>query len=515
MKQAVLLCRSVARFNRSKPIQSFMKYSTGKNNDAGCCQISEVLEKEIITMGQPTYWSHPHLFDLTGGGNEEVTPGLTKKEYESRRDKYVTFLTNYQKYYYNGQGKSKNEAANIQDASYCDNSFIAVIPSCMTSFMAPDVPYTFKQNSDFFYLTGFKEPNSVIVLSRTTKDKNSYKAALFVREKDRRKEVWEGAFTGPENINKICGIEHAYGLGEFQSYVKNLLKDNENKKMALWRYPTEAVMKEESGPNCFNPEIEQVLDELSEEGKNDKLVVMNDLDGNSVLHTSRYYVQLCRVKKSQAEIDIMRKSCEIASAAFVKTMLASHAGVDESLLYAKFDYETRIRGAEYLAYIPVIAGGPRATILHYIRNNQVIANHRMLLMDAGCQYRDYASDITRTWPINGQFTGPQRDVYEACLNVQQYCLDKVKKGVTINKLYGSMIYKIAGELVRLGILSATQVDLSTTDRINAMTQKRISQYCPHDIGHYLGLDVHDSPEISKSLELEAGTVITIEPGKRA
>lgn len=439
------------------------------------------------------------MFDSNSKINEDVTPGISKREFENRRDKYVEYLTNYQKYYFKNQGRTD---MNIQDIS--GNTFIAIIPSSMTTFMAPDVPYTFKQNSDFLYLTGFKEPNSLLVISRTSKNNNSYTAALFVREKDNKKEIWEGSFTGPENINRLCGIEKAFQINEIEEYLSSLLKDNENKKIPFWRYPSEEL-KEES--NCYNEFIEETINKVCADNCG-KIIEMNE---NSMVSTSRYFVQLARIKKSKAEIDIMRKSCEIASASFIKTMLASHPGCDESLIYAKFDYESRIRGAEHLAYIPVIAGGPRATVLHYIRNNQIISNNSLLLMDAGCQYRDYASDITRTWPINGRFNGPQRDIYEACYNVQLHCLEKCRKGISITKLYAVMMNKIAEQLIELGIIRASDVDL-TSEKLNLNTQRAVSRFCPHDIGHYLGLDVHDSPEISKSMDLDSGTVITVEPG---
>lgn len=510
-----ILCRRLA--SRSKNFlnkYSYKKYST-KREEINCCQISDALNKETITLGQPTYWTHPHLFELNSSKNDDVTPAISKREFEQRRDTYVTYLTNYQKYYFDSQKQSSSLAVknNVHDISYTDNNFISIIPSCMTTFMAPDVPYTFKQNSDFLYLTGFKEPNSLIVFSRTSKDNNnSYKVALFVREKNRSKEIWEGAFSGPENVNKICGIEKAYNIKEFEKYITSLIKENENKKLTLWRYPTDEVMKHEQGPNCYNELVENTLTKLENEHKNrGKLILMNELD-TSVLHSSRYFVQMCRIKKSKAEIDLMRKSCDIASTAFINTMLASHANVNESLLYAKFDYECRLRGAQHLAYIPVIAGGPRATILHYIRNDQLVMNNRLLLMDAGCQYNDYVSDITRTWPINGQFTSAQRELYEACLNVQQHCLEQCKSGTTINKLYQCMIKKLGEQLVQLGILKAS--DVVVNDNYMPITShKNISEYCPHDIGHYVGLDVHDSPEISKGIELEPGTVITIEPGR--
>ena len=171
-----------------------------------------------------------------------------------------------------------------------------------------------------------------------------------------------------------------------------------------------------------------------------------------------------------------------------------------------------------IAYIPVIAGGPRATVLHYIRNNQIIQNDSMVLMDAGCQYRDYSSDITRTWPVSGKFTQPQRELYEACLNVQEHCLKFCVPGMTLQKLYFVMMRKLGEELSHLGLVdkkeheAAVKMCKSPTDSLPMYYVKKLANFCPHDIGHYLGLDVHDCPEVSKNIELQPGTVITVEPG---
>jgi Xaa-Pro aminopeptidase len=207
-------------------------------------------------------------------------------------------------------------------------------------------------------------------------------------------------------------------------------------------------------------------------------------------------VQLSRVKKSDAEIKIMQDACTISTDAFINAMKISHPYINEHLIYAKFDFDCRIRGADYLAYIPVIAGGPRATILHYIRNNQIVTNDSMVLMDAGCQYREYVSDITRTWPISGRFKNAQKELYQACLNVQKHCVEQSVPGVSIQQLYYVMVRKMGEELTNLGLIDRKEhekairpTDLAT-DPIPMGYMQRLSNFCPHDVGHYLGLDVH-------------------------
>jgi Xaa-Pro aminopeptidase len=333
----------------------------------------------IEELGQITYWTHPHLFSISNATDfsKQVTPGITKQEFEQRRTNYVNHLISYQAYYFSNK-LSKAEKASLKESKNLDkinHNFIAIIPSSTTTFMAPDVMHTFKQNSDFLYLTGFQETDSVVVLSRTDSDvsENSYKTALFVKEKDIKKELWEGPTSGPELAPKLTGIHKAYPLKEFKNYLDSLIKEtSHNKKITLWRYPTDHV-KQESGPNCRIGTIEEDIDKLIEENASNKLIDMSEKEpinastAASYFNTSRYFVQLCRVKKSKAELDIMRQACDISSEAFMNTMRITHPFINEHLIYSKFDYDCRIRGSEYLAYIPVVAGGPRATVLHYIR----------------------------------------------------------------------------------------------------------------------------------------------------
>ncbi|CAF0870543.1 unnamed protein product [Brachionus calyciflorus] len=517
---------------------SILKYSSF-NNDGNITIKKCGGGKQIVSeLGQPTYWTHPHLFHTPNPSefNKQVTPGITRQEFEQRRFNYVTNLTNYQMLYFSTKLSSSEKTKyssmplnqwiqNGFDINTIDHNFIAVIPSSMTTYMAPDVPYPFRQNSDFMYLTGFNEPDSVLVISRTGDDRNSFKTAIFVKEKNPKKELWDGPCTGPENIKNLCGIEYAYPISDFKNYLDSLVKEsNPNKKISLWRYPTENVVKHESGPNVFNEKIESSLENFIEECKSNRLIDMNEqesVDGSaaaSYFNTSRYFVQICRVVKSKAELNLMKKACDISSEAFINSMKISHPFINESLIYSKFDFDCKIRGSEYLGYIPVIAGGNRATTLHYIRNNQIIKNGELVLMDAGCQYNEYVSDITRAWPVSGKFSREQRELYQACLNVQKHCISNCAPGISIQKLYFIMMRKLADELSQIGIIDrkeyegyAKQDDLETSPLpFNYM--KKLTNFCAHDVGHYLGLDVHDCPEVSKQNDLEPNTAITIEPG---
>ncbi|XP_025064733.1 xaa-Pro aminopeptidase 3 isoform X4 [Alligator sinensis] len=217
-----------------------------------------------------------------------------------------------------------------------------------------------------------------------------------------------------------------------------------------------------------------------------------------------HLVQNLRLIKSSAEIERMKVVGRVTSQAFTETMFASKSPVDEAFLYAKFEFECRARGADILAYPPVVAGGNRSNTLHYVKNNQLIKDGEMVLLDGGCESSCYVSDITRTWPINGRFTGPQAELYQAVLEVQKSCLSLCSPGVSLENIYNLMLSLTGQKLRELGVLRRS------IDENHFF--KAVRKYCPHHVGHYLGMDVHDTPSMSRSLPLQPGMVITIEPG---
>ncbi|MBN3323454.1 XPP3 aminopeptidase, partial [Atractosteus spatula] len=200
----------------------------------------------------------------------------------------------------------------------------------------------------------------------------------------------------------------------------------------------------------------------------------------------------------------MREAGRITSEAFKKTMAASRANIDEAYLYAKFDFECRAHGANFLAYPPVVAGGNRANTLHYVSNNQIIKDGEMVLLDGGCEYFGYVSDVTRTWPVSGRFSPPQAELYQAVLDIQGACLALCSPGVSLDSIYSHMLRLLGARLKDLGIISSRAGD--------ADTHRAARRYCPHHVGHYLGMDVHDTPDLSRAQPLRPGMAITIEPG---
>ncbi|KAM6425348.1 xaa-Pro aminopeptidase 3 [Rhynochetos jubatus] len=409
-------------------------------------------------LGQPSPFTHPHL--LKPG---EVTPGLSQVEYALRRHKLMTLI--------------QKEA---HDWDGLDHTVILL--SNPTYYMSNDIPYVFHQDTNFLYLCGFQEPDSILVLqSIPGKALPAHKAILFVPRRDPSRELWDGPRSGTDGAIALTGVDEAYTIEEFRHLVAKL-KGESN---IVWYDLTKPVHTE------LHSDYMQPLAEIKARHKNHVQGV-------------RHLVQNLRLIKSPAEIERMKIAGRVTAEAFIETMFASKCPVDEAFLYAKFEFECRARGADILAYPPVVAGGNRSNTLHYVKNNQLIKDGELVLLDGGCESSCYVSDITRTWPVNGRFTKPQAELYQAVLDIQQSCLSLCSPGMSLENIYSLMLSLIGQKLKELGVLKSSITE--------SPFFKAVRKYCPHHVGHYLGMDVHDTPDISRSLPLQPGMVITIEPG---
>ncbi|KAL8558452.1 hypothetical protein ACOMHN_052270 [Nucella lapillus] len=409
-------------------------------------------------FGQPVAHTHPHL--LNSG---EVTPNITKEEYRKRRRRLVA--------------KARSMCKNLSPST----PHIFVFPSASRVYMTNDIPYPFRQNSDFLYLCGFQEPNSVLVIQSKVDDTENHTAVLFVPRKDPHQELWEGPCSGKDGAVELTGVDCAYNSGDLEGFLYDLC--NQRPKFMLW-YDFTSPVQDRLHRNVMSQLIGQ--------------------EQHSAVETARKLTHPLRVKKSFAEAELMKQSVGIASQAFVDVMRFSRPEIEEAHLWAKMDFECRTRGAQYLAYPPVVAGGARANTIHYTANNQVIADGDLVLMDAGCELHGYTSDLTRTWPVNGRFSPAQRALYNATLAVQNACIALCTPNNSLDDIYRQMLALLGMQLQALGIVSKTA---SATDII-----KRARELCPHHVGHYLGMDVHDTEDISRNVKLEPGMVITVEPG---
>uniref|UniRef100_G3VLC6 Xaa-Pro aminopeptidase 3 n=1 Tax=Sarcophilus harrisii TaxID=9305 RepID=G3VLC6_SARHA len=408
--------------------------------------------------------------EASRGKQGEVTPGLSQVEYALRRHKLMTLI--------------QKEA---RDQSGTDQA--VVLLSNPTFYMSNDIPYVFHQDNNFLYLCGFQEPDSILVLqSLPGKELPAHKAMLFVPRRDPSRELWDGPRSGADGAVALTGVDEAFPLEEFKHLVPKL-KAETSTVWYDWSKPSHAQLH---------------LDFM-------KPVTEAKAGSRNRVRAVRQLIQRLRLIKSPSEIALMQAAGRLTSQAFVETMFASKAPVDEAFLYAKFEFECRARGADILAYPPVVAGGNRSNTLHYVKNNQIIKDGELVLLDGGCETSGYVSDITRTWPVNGseppsllcRFSAAQAELYEAVLDVQKACLALCRPGKSLEDIYNHMLALIGQKLQELRALSS--------HRANG-TIKAARKYCPHHVGHYLGMDVHDTPDISRSLPLQPGMVVTIEPG---
>lgn len=259
--------------------------------------------------------------------------------------------------------------------------------------MSGKIPYVFRQNSDFLYLTGCMEPDTVLALSIDVKD--NMKSMLFMQPRDRHAEQWEGPRTGVDVATRLFGIDEAHLIENLQNVISQHAKTE-------------------------NPQFwYDVKDTTSHELTRTLIQTAQSLRTPSAMQSPLLVLQQMKLYKSLAEQTLMKQTCQIASAAINDVIRDAKPGDSEHHIYAMVDYRCRMRNATHLAYPPVVASGRNATIIHYINNNQLVQRGDMVLMDAGCEYSGYCSDITRTWPISGEFTEPQKVLYEVTLRLQK------------------------------------------------------------------------------------------------
>ncbi|XP_071501276.1 xaa-Pro aminopeptidase 3-like [Diadema antillarum] len=410
-------------------------------------------------IGQPTPYTHQHL--LRDG---EITPGISTEEFKRRRRKLMSSISKSSMY------------------GSCPHH-VAVILAADTKYMTDEIPYPFRQNTDFLYLCGFQEPMSALVLeSLPDRALPDHKATLFVPQRDPDRELWDGPRAGIDGALNFIGVDEAHVIGDLSEFLHQFPS---REKQVVWY-------------DVFR----NVNDHLHKDVVNN--LVMPCRNKGHTVNILQQILHSMRVIKSPAEMCLMRESCRVASEAFVEVMRFTKPGINEAHLYAKVDFEVRLKGAEFLAYPPVVAGGNRANTLHYVKNNQSVEDGDLILMDAGCEYHGYASDITRTWPVNGRFSESQASLYQAVLDVQKECLEMCEVGNTLDQMYRRMLEGLGQRLQHLGIVPKHLNDLDLL--------KVVKKYCPHHLGHYLGMDTHDTPRVSRSNQLQAGMVITVEPG---
>ena len=347
-----------------------------------------------------------------------------------------------------------------------------------------DVGYPYRQDSDFLYLSGFSEPEAMMVLLPEEKGGRSI---LFCRERDPNREMWDGLMTGTEGAVEQLGFDEAFPISEMEKRLPRLLRGRERVYYDLGK----------------NPDFDQLLigwmNDFRAKTRKKFLAPDEIIALDHSLHEMRLF-------KSRTEITVMRKSSRIAAKAHQRAMQVCKPGMNEAEIHAEL-LHTCTRNQCETSYIPIVGGGANACVLHYISNRDQLNDGDLLLIDAGAEYDGYASDITRTFPVNGKFSAPQRDLYEVVLAAQLKAIEEVRAGKPWDHVHETAVQVATEGMIDLGILKGSLEE--------ALEEEHFKDYYVHNTGHWLGMDVHDVGEYEidgHSRVLEPGMVLTVEPG---
>ena len=361
---------------------------------------------------------------------------------------------------------------------------IAIVPAAPEKVRNRDVHYPYRQDSDFYYLTGFAEPEAVAVLAPGRK---SAEYILFCRDRDPERETWDGRRAGQEGAVADYGADDAFPIGDIDDILPGLLE------------PCERVYYTMGIHSDFDQRVIGWVNSLRTGGQSgwhgpQEFVVLDHM-----LHDMRLY-------KSRSEVAAMRRAAKIAATAHRRAMQRCRPGMKEYELEAEFLHEFRRHGARP-SYNPIVGGGDNACVLHYVENNDELESGDLVLVDAGCEYDYYASDITRTFPVNGEFSECQRIIYDIVLQANRDAIERVRAGHHWNEPHEAAVQTITKGLVRIGLLRGKVPSL-----IKSGAFKR---YFMHRTGHWLGMDVHDVGDYKVGDQwrvLEPGMTMTVEPG---
>jgi Xaa-Pro aminopeptidase len=359
---------------------------------------------------------------------------------------------------------------------------VFVLPAAKEVLRNPDVTFPFRQESNFFYLTGFEEPEAWVVILPTGK------LVMFVRRRDPVMEIWEGARYGTEGALKVFGADEAYLTDEFPKKFPELLKGVEK---VYYR-----AHLDEENDRIVMAALEEYRRAYGRSGR----PLLPIADPNAMIAEMRLF-------KSKEEVEAMRKACSITAAAHKAAMIETKPGMNEFEVEALIDYQFRKQGAQRVGYGSIVAGGVNACCLHYRANNEALRDGDLLLIDAGAEYNYYTSDITRTFPVGRVFSKEQAAIYDLVLKAQTECIALAKPGATLPQ-----IHRHATETLVKGAISLGLIEGDVDEIISSGKVKRLY---PHGTGHWLGMDVHDVGLYQIDREprkLEPGMMFTIEPG---
>jgi Xaa-Pro aminopeptidase len=372
---------------------------------------------------------------------------------------------------------------------------VAVLPTAPEVARNSDSDYLYRHDSYFYYLTGFAEPDSTLVLVAARGDAPA-RAILFCRQKNTEREIWEGFRHGPDGARAAFGFDAAYAIEELDGEISKLLADAPalyyalgsnaalDAQVKLWLGNVRRLARSGVTPPASAVDLLPLIDEM-------------------------------RVIKDDGEQALMLRAAAISSQAHARAMRAARPGMFEYELEAELLYDFRRNGAQAPAYNSIVAAGANACVLHYSANNARCKDGELVLIDAGCEFDGYASDITRTWPVNGRFSAPQKRLYELVLAAQSAALNAIAPGLPYAGAHEAAVQVLAQGMLDLGLLDRNKHG----NAADAIADKRHLQFYMHGTGHWLGMDVHDVGQYrdtavagKPSRALQPGMVVTVEPG---
>lgn len=361
---------------------------------------------------------------------------------------------------------------------------IAIIPTAPQALRNRDAHYPYRFDSYFWYLTGFAEPEAVLVLVGGKRPKS----ILFCREKHEEREIWDGYRYGPQAAKAHFAFDAAYSIAQFDKKLPALLAG----RAGLWY-----ALGHDA---AWDARITQALNSVRAQSRSGKTAP-------GALHDVRGVLDAMRLCKDAHELENMQRAAQITSAGHLRALRHCRPGMAEYALEAELSYEFRRLGADAHAYAPIVAGGANACVLHYVENNQPLRDGDLVLIDAGCEVAGYAADITRTFPVNGRFSPAQKEVYEIVLAAQAAAIAAIAPGQSFMAAHDAAVRVLTQGLLDLKLLHGTLDTL--------IERGDYRRFYMHRTGHWLGLDVHDAGDYKTGdswTRLQPGMTLTVEPG---
>jgi Xaa-Pro aminopeptidase len=362
---------------------------------------------------------------------------------------------------------------------------LALVPTAAEVARNRDSTFPFRPDSYFYYLSGFPEPEAVVVLLAGP---DGDRHILFCREKNEEREIWDGFRYGPDAAKEIFGFDDAYPIAMLDEKLPGLAADRPALFTPLGLFES------------WDRKVTQLLNNV-------RNLVRTGVSAPDEVVDVRGLLDAMRLTKDEHEINLMRRAGVISGGAHRRAMARTRPGWFEYQVEAELMHEFLREGAQAVAYPSIVASGPNACVLHYRDNNREMGDGELLLIDAGCEYMGYASDITRTFPVSGKFSGPQKDIYELVLASQLACLDSVRPGADFHDYHQTAERVLAQGYIDLGLCQGTLDEV--------LENGSYKQFYMHRAGHWLGMDVHDAGLYrvgGASQKLQPGMVLTVEPG---